>query len=1270
MAGVEYEITLGIEKFDRSPEMVSARVGDYKSVSVKANITRNGEAYTPQGQNAFFECITNAGTSVRVPATKSGSTVSVNIPSQALVKPGVITCAYFRFEDGDSADPTMVESTQSFCIVVPNSIDDEVIAEDYIAEWRELQATLVGYVEQVQQEATQAKADIGTQVDSVESSATSAKGSISSEVSGVDTAANEAIAAINDEKQAVQNAASDVTAAGNQAISKFEEDAAAKISQFQTNSQSEIETFDTNSQQAISTFNTNGTAAINAIETDKDEMLEDAQQDVNTQIAALQKATQEAVDAMEAALSEDQYGELLQRLSRVWKLDTQDMTAVAESTDLNTLRTVGTYICNQDTTVTTLVNKPEKLASAFYMFVLKMQSNDRYFTQLIIPYKPAPGDTTVKFWLRTSEDASTWAEWSQVGSSVQVTAGKGIVVSGDGDEKEVSIDTDAFYEHVGPTDIATVDTSVTGGGRIKQLKVFGQTRQNLWVNPDTATIDGVTCTSNPDGSITLSGTATDRVSFGVSMNRYNLKPGATYTLSVDKAMASDWVMASTGGSFSVNGKKLSVPDSQLFNYGVGYGSTLTSTFTVPSDDFAYVWFLVFIENGTEVSGTYRVMLNEGSEAQPWCPPGLNSVESLEIVTAGKNLLPADANAYTTSTNTSVSIDGDTVTVSSTRGSYKFCQVNIDFLAGHIVHFGRDDAVGGYPVMQLVYSIDGVYEFATHIESPHTIPSTATNISIRLYCNNSNNAGAWSTTFTKPYLRIDDVAEYAQLCGFVETTIDLDGNQLCSLPDGTRDELVVDAGGKVVLRKKTDVFAATTSTEWTAYDDECKHAAIPSAHGISNELSSMNEEEFMCDAYPTVGKNWNSVNWTSYPSVAFSASAAFVDKVMYCKGSGPEPDSKAFNVLYLRKEDQTIPLGTIQLPELPAPNVNVWASAEVPAEVELDVVKVDYLSSSNDDSVNPGGFEPAFDILPVSKGGTGVSSAQAERNRLGLGNTTGAVPVANGGTGSTTAKSAQYALLNGMNEVPDIATDNTLVVTKYTKPGTDVGAVCFRKLSCFTDWVASKVRSTFGFGSSNVLSVTNGGTGATTAAAAREALGAGTSNFSGSYNDLEDKPTIPSVSYPISIANGGTGASTAEQARANIGAAATEHDHAIADVSGLQSALDGKAAVSHSHTLASLVGSTTSEMETAREALGIYSGYVDVQGAGEWETFTAQITASGFNPLQCMLQVCAIMPGATDPGQAPTSVGAFNVTSSGFMVGGYCGEVAGAIRIMWLAIKTA
>ena len=49
-------------------------------------------------------------------------------------------------------------------------------------------------------------------------------------------------------------------------------------------------------------------------------------------------------------------------------------------------------------------------------------------------------------------------------------------------------------------------------------------------------------------------------------------------------------------------------------------------------------------------------------------------------------------------------------------------------------------------------------------------------------------------------------------------------------------------------------------------------------------------------------------------------------------------------------------------------------------------------------------------LPITRGGTGQTTAAGVRNALGLGNTTGAVPVANGGTGATSVAAAVKALL--------------------------------------------------------------------------------------------------------------------------------------------------------------------------------------------------------------------------------------------------------------------
>lgn len=68
-------------------------------------------------------------------------------------------------------------------------------------------------------------------------------------------------------------------------------------------------------------------------------------------------------------------------------------------------------------------------------------------------------------------------------------------------------------------------------------------------------------------------------------------------------------------------------------------------------------------------------------------------------------------------------------------------------------------------------------------------------------------------------------------------------------------------------------------------------------------------------------------------------------------------------------------------------------------------------------------------------------------------------------------------------------------------------------------------------------------------------------FDGNYNSLTNKPTIPTVNYPVTSVNSKNGDVVLNSS--DVGAAAVVHSHAVADVVGLQATLDSKLGVGSS-----------------------------------------------------------------------------------------------------------
>ena len=198
----------------------------------------------------------------------------------------------------------------------------------------------------------------------------------------------------------------------------------------------------------------------------------------------------------------------------------------------------------------------------------------------------------------------------------------------------------------------------------------------------------------------------------------------------------------------------------------------------------------------------------------------------------------------------------------------------------------------------------------------------------------------------------------------------------------------------------------------------------------------------------------------------------------------------------------------------------WKSSSVPTANDFNRIEKNIETLDNTK-------EPVINKLPISRGGTGATTASGARNNLGLGNTDGALPIENGGTGATSVASARNALGLG----------NTGGALPVANGGTGATTV-------------PGARSALGLGyTSGPLPIENGGTGATSVASALGFLGlgytsgplpianggTGATSVAGARNNLG----LGNTGGPLPIANGGTGAYTIATARKALGLGETE-----------------------------------------------------------------------------------------------------------------------------------
>lgn len=469
-----------------------------------------------------------------------------------------------------------------------------------------------------------------------------------------------------------------------------------------------------------------------------------------------------------------------------------------------------------------------------------------------------------------------------------------------------------------------IEVPATPGTLVPGFTVYGNTRQNLWTNPS-GTSNGITVTANEDGSIALSGTPTS--SNLVKILSYALRPGSTYTVSKDvETTGVKFLIQSydSGGSFLRN--EVSAD---------GWGNARTFTL---HNDAAYVHFGVSAKVGQAVSGTYRVMLNEGSEAGPWCPPGLNGVDELSVVTAGKNLLvPMSSNVTMQGVTLSSDTESQTFSVHGTNtgasfGIFSFPLGNITSAA----RTGRLKLVTNIPIAEALYvqvndaDLDGTnQDIIARVGNGSNdtlidLPTTRRIVSIFLGVNANgavNLDDRWVAIVPEDY----EGKEHPLYADNSSSTIDLDGHTLNSLPDGTRDELRIDGTGAVTLVQRVAVQTIEPS-DWEV--------------AASNDYWQAGADSKFPDAFgPLLSDRYVSVNTISLSYAycqrlnrgGFRIFNGGVTGVQESNSTRPQSQT----VLYPLATPQEVDLPGIAMPAFPAAETQVFCASNVPCEVRVD-----------------------------------------------------------------------------------------------------------------------------------------------------------------------------------------------------------------------------------------------------------------------------------------------------------------------------------------------
>lgn len=436
------------------------------------------------------------------------------------------------------------------------------------------------------------------------------------------------------------------------------------------------------------------------------------------------------------------------------------------------------------------------------------------------------------------------------------------------------------------------------------IRVKGKTRQNLWVNPSGKS-NGVTFTNNDDGSLTVTGTSSANIQRITTNKIYTFKPNASYTLSV----------SSESNTLRFFGVRVWKSDNTSIDFvfgGTDYDG-VTRNFVAPSNVVSFECCVGIPNSGITASGTYRVMLNEGSEAEPWCPPGLSSVDELSVVTTGKNLINTNG-------------------ASVLRNNFGIKLPNLTLQPGSYVVKSPSGLTG---ILAIYRDGDTSSSITSITESGRSFTITSPLHGLDFRSSEANQITL--DNISQFQLELGSTATAYEPPNITTTPIDRDGNSLRSLPDGTCDELVITADGTCQVERRLaqrtidaehpisigmfipasgtnlPYVNATMFTPFDSYLFDISNNVVSTSWPFTENLKSRG-----------VYRTWNSI--------------IFVDERFTDKETAERLINETGGTFIAQIPSSTEPQSPVILPVLPAPTFNIYHDADVPSDTSVEYTR--------------------------------------------------------------------------------------------------------------------------------------------------------------------------------------------------------------------------------------------------------------------------------------------------------------------------------------------